>query len=295
MGPAMGWPCRRSCREILGLLLLIGGCANVPFQPAGRLSSYAKLAPSNGYLTHASIAVDKDKALAASTVAIAPTTFSEAASKVALSQMQRDILANVVDRSLCIGLSDRFHVVAFTQPADVSVHATITYIGLTDEKVAAASEVANVGATVAENVFLPTPIPIPKPRIPVGMGGLAAEAEALDATGRQVAAMVWARGADALTSKPKVSIEGDAYDLARVFADDFSRLLVTGSTPFKKLHLPSINAINASLGGKPKEAACDTFGRGPGVTGLIGDAVGLPPEWTDKGAPKPSNQQVVAQ
>jgi hypothetical protein len=259
------------------------------------LSSYANLAPSNGYLTHASIAIDRDKALAASTVGIARTTFSEAASKVALSQKQRDILANVVDRSLCIGLSDRFHVVTFTEPADLSVHATITYIGLTDEKVAAASEVASLGATVAENVFLPTPIPTPKPRIPVGMGGLAVEAEALDASGRQVAAMVWARGADAFTSKPKVSVEGDAYDLAKVFADDFSRLLVTGSTPFKKLHLPSINTINASLGGKPKEAICDGFGRGPGVVGLIGDAVGLPPEWTDKGGPKQSNQQVVAQ
>jgi Protein of unknown function (DUF3313) len=117
------------------------------------------------------------------------------------------------------------------------------------------------------------------------MGGLAVEAEALDQSGHQAAAMVWARGADAFTSKPKVSVEGDAYDMAKAFGADFSRLLVTGANPFKQLpRLPSANAIKAIFGAAPKEAVCDGFGRGPGVAGLVGDAIGLPPEWTDKGA-----------
>jgi hypothetical protein len=158
---------------------------------------------------------------------------------------------------------------------------------LTDAKVAAASLAVDVGASVAEHVYLSNnQIPIPgPPRIPIGMGGLAVEAEALDHNGHQMAAMVWARGADAFTIKPKVSEDGDAYTLAKAFGDDFSRLLVTGASPFKQLpHLPSANAIKATLGAAPKEAACDAFGRGPGVVGLVGDAVGLPPEWTDKGA-----------
>jgi hypothetical protein len=98
--------------------------------------------------------------------------------------------------------------------------------------------------------------------------------------------MMWARGADIMTSKPKVSPAADACDLAKSFANDFSVLLVTGSNPFKTLPtLPSIHSVNSMLGGAPKEPACDRFGRGPGLLGLIGDAVGLPPEWTDKGAP----------
>ena len=56
--------------------------------------------------------------------------------------------------------------------------------------------------------------------------------------------------------------------------------------PFEGLPtLPSIYSIASMLGGPPKEAACDDFGRGPGLIGLVGDAIGLPPEWTDKGVP----------
>jgi hypothetical protein len=269
----------------LAVLVSVGGCAAVPNEPAGMLSSYASLAPSDGLLTHARIAIDKDAVLAASTVRIIPATFSDAAAKVELSDAQRNLLAAVVDRSVCVGLSDRFHVVALGEAADLSVHAGITYIGLTDAKIAAASRAMAIGASVAEVVYLPNnPIPIPIPRIPVGMGGLAVEAEALDQSGHQAAAMVWARGADAFTTKPKVSVEGDAYDMAKAFGNDFSRLLVTGASPFKQLpHLPSANAIKATFGAAPKEAVCDAFGRGPGVAGLVGDAIGLPPEWTDKG------------
>jgi hypothetical protein len=196
------------------------------------------------------------------------------------------MVANAIDRSMCIGLADRFHVAAAGEPAEVSVHVVITYVGLTDETAAGVSRAASVGVSVAEKVFLPAPVPILTPRIPIGLGGLAVEAEAFDQTGRQQAAMIWARGADAFTSKPKVSTAADAYDLASSFAADFSKLLVTGSSPFQTLpSLPSVHSISAMFGGPPKEAACEVFGRGPGVAGLLGGLIGLPPEWTDKGAP----------
>jgi hypothetical protein len=273
--------------SVVAILLLLGGCATVPMEQAGTLSSYGALAPSNGFLTHARLAVDKAAVLGASTAKIIPTDFAGPAANVALSPRQREILTNVVDRSLCIGLSDRFHIVAYDQPADMNVHAAITYVGLTDEEAAALSKAAFIGATVAEKVYLPAPLPpLPKLRIPIGMGGLAVEAEALDPSGRQLAAIIWARGADAFTSDPKVSVDGDAYDLGKAFAADFSRLLVTGRSPFNKPpSLPSVNRINAALGGAPKEAACRAFGRGPGMAGVLGDVIGLPPEWTDKGAP----------
>ena len=270
--------------------LFLGGCATVPVEQTGVLSSYQKLETSDGILTHARIAVDKSTIFAATTVRIMPSRFSQAAFNAGLSDAQRRILANAVDRALCIGLADRFHIVPLDQPADLRVHAVITYVGLTDEKVAAASKVAGIGVSIAESAFLPPLIRVPAPRIPFGLGGLAIEAEATSRKGQQEAAMVWARGADALTSKPKVSTVGDAYDLAKSFGDDFSKLLVKGASPFKKIpSLPSLNAITAALGGPPKETVCESFGRGPGVIGLVGDSIGLPPEWIDKGPPANPN------
>jgi hypothetical protein len=270
----------------LSALFLTGSCATVPLEQTGSLSSYEGLARSDGILTRARISVNKSEVMAARTVGLAPTSFSAPAAMAGLSEAQRSMVANAIDRLMCIGLSDRFRIVAVGEQADLRVRAVITYVGLTDEKIAGASRVVSIGASVAEKVLLPVPVPMPMPRIPFGLGGLSVEAEALDRSGRQKAAMIWARGADALTSRPKVSTAADAYDLAKSFADDFSRLLVMASSPFKTLPpLPSINSVSTMFGGAPKEAACELFGRGPGLPGLIGDSIGLPPEWTDKGAP----------
>lgn len=267
-------------------LLLLAGCATAPLEQTGALSSYRGLASSNGILTHARISLNKEEVLAAGTIAIMPTTFSEAAFTAGLSDTQRAMVANVVDRSMCIGLGDRFHIVGSGEPHDLTVHAVITYVHLTDANAAALSRAASIGASVAEAAFLTTPMPIPMPRIPVGLGALSVEAEARDGAGDQRAAMIWARGADVFTTKPKVSTASDPYDLAKSFGADFSQFLVTGSSPFKSLPKPpSVSNLASTLGAPPKEAICDAFGRGPGVAGVIGDLVGLPPEWTDKGAP----------
>jgi hypothetical protein len=60
-------------------------------------------------------------------------------------------------------------------------------------------------------------------------------------------------------------------------------MLVTGETPFGKApKLPSIQRIGAALGGK--HAACEAFGRDPGLIGMVANRLGAPPEWVDKGA-----------
>ena len=48
--------------------LFLGGCATVPVEQTGVLSSYQKLEASDGILTHARIAVNKSSILAAATV-----------------------------------------------------------------------------------------------------------------------------------------------------------------------------------------------------------------------------------
>ncbi|HMF66031.1 MAG TPA: DUF3313 domain-containing protein [Phyllobacterium sp.] len=258
---------------------MLSGCATAPLETSGSLSAYDSLATSNGTLTQSKLRVDRAEVLAARTVSISRTSFSSAAAQVELSDKQRQIIANAIDRSVCIGLSDRFQVVPPGQPADLKVHATVTHLTLTDPGMAGASKVVS-----AVPMFLSLSVPVPVPRIPIGMGSLSIESEARNAKGEQKAAMVWARAADSITSTARVSPAGDAYDLASAFGDDFSKLLVTGETPFNKgLSIPTMQRVTSSLGGPPKNAACDAFGRA-GIQGLVGGRLGAPPEWSDEGA-----------
>jgi hypothetical protein len=188
-------------------LCLLSGCATAPMTQGGSLASYDNMTPSDGVLTKSLVRVNKDDVLAAKTVRIAPTAFSAAASPV-LDDKQRILVANAVDRSLCVGLSDRFEVVGANETADLTVRATVTQAAATDEVAAGASEIVSIVPTV-----LSVNVPVPIPRIPIGLGSLTLEAEAIDKTHTQQAAMIWARGADSFTTAPRVSKAADAYDL----------------------------------------------------------------------------------
>jgi hypothetical protein len=270
--------------SFLGLLPLISACATVPLAQTGSLSSYERLAPTEGLFTDARVSVNEDAILAAKKARIIPTSFA-AGVNTGLSEADRRLLANAVNRAVCVGLSDRFQIVSPTQVADLTVHVSIAGVVPTDETAAAASKVISVGTSVVTATgIVTTPIPIPSLRVPIGLGGIALEAEAVDPNGNQIAAMLWARGANSFTGKARVSPIGDAYELASAFGADFSELLVTGTSPFtlRLPSLPSMEKVASLLGGAPKEAACDAFGR-LGVTDMLAGAMGLPPEWTDKG------------
>ena len=280
---------------LLPMLLAVPGCATVPLQQAGSLSSYDRLKPAGGgLLTKAYLSVDKPSVLAAKTVLIIPTSYSASAASAKLSARDRQLVANAVDRSVCIGLSDRFHIAQPPEAADLTVHITIASIVPTDETAAAVTKVLDVSKTVLTNTgVVDTSIPIPSVRVPIGLGGIALEGEAVGWTGQQ-AAMVWAKGANAIFGTTRVSPIGDAYELASSFGDDFSELLVSGEDPFRtKLpSLPSMHSLKSKFGGAPKEAACDAFGR-RGVTDMLAGKLGLPPGWTDDG-PRMSQQAVAA-
>jgi hypothetical protein len=269
----------------IGVFVLLSGCATAPMDPGGSLNSYEGLAPSGGILTKSLVRVSKEDVLAAKTVQIMPTAFPKAAGQAGFSDKQRRIVANAADRALCIGLSDRFQVVGVSEPADLTVHAIIIQVKPTDEVAAGVSRAASFVPAA-----LGVPGPVPVPRLPIGLGSLSIEAEAIDRRGHQKAAMIWGRGADPLTTSPRVSGIGDAYDFAARFGNDFSWLLVKGSSPFsgpfgqQPPSLPSFERISTSLGGKPKYTACEAFGRNPGLMDIIGGKAGLPPEWTDDGA-----------
>jgi hypothetical protein len=233
--------------------------------------------------------LNKEDVLAAKTVRIVPTQFSASAARVPFTDTQRRLVANAVDRSLCAGLSYRFEVVDNSRPADLTVQAMITHVTPTDVAAVGLTK----GAEIAKAIFL-ADIPVPIPRAPIGLGSLSLEVEARDHSGQQKAAMVWGRGASAFFgSKGRMSEEGDAYTLASEFGEDFSKMLVTGSTPFGgPPTIPSVESLGPKFeslgpkfGGPHKYPACEAFGRFPGLAGFIGDKLAFPPEWTDKGVP----------
>ncbi|CCE95773.1 DUF3313 domain-containing protein [Sinorhizobium fredii] len=261
------------------LLLTVSSCANVPLHQGATLGSYAGMTASGGTLTKAKLRVDPAPVLAAQTVRIVPTS-AQIGSGTAFDPKDLALVTNTIDRALCTGLSDRFKVVAPNQPADLVVRATVTDIVATNRAAAATSTVASLGVAAM--------LPVPVPRLPIGLGGLSVEAEAVGQDGSQKAAMVWSRGANMLTTRARMSTIGDAYSLSSAFGTDFSRMLVTGRDPFKgMMAMPSMQKMKTSLGGDPKYDACRAFGSAPGIKGVVAGQFGLPPGWTDKGASAP--------
>ncbi|MGU3494384.1 DUF3313 domain-containing protein [Xanthobacteraceae bacterium A53D] len=271
---------RLSHLGLLAALAALPACGSNALVQGTSLSSYDAMEKSDGLVTKSKFNVHKDDVLAAKTVRIIPTTFPAAVAP-GLTQQQRELVANTVNRALCVSLSDRLRVVGPERPADLTVKATVTHVTETNEAAAGLSAAASIGSN-----FIHTAVPVPVPRIPVGLGSLSMEAEAVDESGKQQASMVWARGADALFSTARASKLSDAYELADAFGDDFGDLLVKGKSPFNdnEVELPSWQKLNSAMGHTPKYAACERYGRYPGVVGVLGGQLGMPPEWTDRGA-----------
>lgn len=291
-GQPMRGPYRPISLAMLAIVSFLPGCATVPAVQGVSLSSYEGLKPSDGKITKSRLHVNKAQVMAAKTINIVPTAFPPTVAPT-LSNEQRALVANAVNRALCVSLSDRFKVVAPDVPADLTVRAAVTRATETDEVAAGVSVAAAIGSK-----FIETSVPIPTPRVPIGLGDISVEAEAIDHSGRQQAAMVWGRGAQAFFSTPRVSKASDAYDLAQEFGDDFATLLIKGKSPFENnlldgdgIDIPSWQKVSSKMGLPPKYAACEAYGRSPGIVGMVGGKLGLPPEWTDRSgsnrAPKP--------
>ncbi|MFS8055357.1 DUF3313 domain-containing protein [Rhizobium sp. BR 317] len=264
----------------LPLTLALAGCTSVPLKEGGTLTSYGNLGAPKGKLSKSRIYVEGQRLAAVKTVRIVPTAFTFSAASRIRSEADRSLVTNALDRALCVALSDKYQMVSAGQPADMTIRSVVTDIVPTNKAMAGVATAVSVGSGFV--------LPVSVPRLPVGLGGLAVEAEAVDSGGAQRAAMVWARGANSIQNNPRVSEVGDAYSLASTFGNDFSRMLIIGKEPKGlNLSLPSKQRMQSWLGGKPKYPACGAFGRAPGLLGAVAAKYGAPPEWTDK-KPKPA-------
>lgn len=257
------------------LVSMISGCASVPLDRANSLISYEGLTSADGLTRKAKYkAVPHDLSLS-KTVYIEPTIVSATAAQSSIKSSDQALVANAISRALCIGVSDRFVVINDRDNADLIVHATVTRIVPTNPTIAGVSAATSFGAGFVS--------PVPVPRLPLGLGGLAVEAEATTKDGEQLGAMMWAKGANSITSNARISRVGDAYSLATNFGNDFSKMLVTGKTPFKGLpKLPTYQKLKSNLGGRHKYQACERFGRAPGLKDFAGSQLAMPPSWTDR-------------
>nr|WP_137154427.1 DUF3313 domain-containing protein [Rhizobium sp. FKL33] len=264
---------------VLSLLAAaVSGCSSVALTDGHTLTSSTGLGPQTGRLSKSRIFVDPAAVGAAKTARIELARLSPDAEARVKDPKDRALVANAVSRALCVGLSDKYRIVGADEPADLTVRTTVTRLTPTGKVAAGVSTAVTLGSS-----FI---LPVSAPRLPIGLGGIAVEAEALDAVGAQRAAMVWSRGANAITNSPRVSEIGDAYELSGAFGQEFSRLVIDGKAPGMMPKIPSGQKLKSTFGGKPKYAACEAFGRAPGVPGMVAGMVGAPPGWTDKSAAK---------
>ncbi|WP_132280777.1 DUF3313 domain-containing protein [Neorhizobium sp. JUb45] len=264
------------------VLIMVSGCTSVGLKEGGTLTTYSQLGAVKGKFTKSRTFIDAHALSSVRTVAVLPSTFSFSAASRIKAPQDRALVVNALDRAICVSLSDKYQMVPVGQSADLTVRTVVTDIVPTNKTMAGVSTAVSLGSSLA--------LPVGIPRLPAGLGGLAVEAEAIDGTGAQRAAVVWSKGANSITNNARVSEVGDAYSLASNFGKYFARILVTGKEP-KGLDtsLPSAQRMNSALGGRPKYAACDAFGRAPGLAGMVADKIGAPPQWTDR-ASKPAVQ-----
>lgn len=199
----------------LALCIAAAGCTTAPSTQSGFLSAYDHLTPQESL--RAEVKTWRDEAaLAGRAKAFIEPTVLKPAALANLTPEQAEIVRREVDQQLCLELSERFEIV--DAPDAMKVRAAITDI--------AATNVAASLISAAASRTIPGPATV---RVPLGLGGLSMEAEAIDrTTGVQLAAITWARRAQVVMDKGSLSPAGDAHQMAEPFGDAVGALVYAG-------------------------------------------------------------------
>lgn len=204
--------------------LLLGpvACATAPKPDAGYLTRYDQLG-GRGDGLRASVRewADAEALKGVSTVRLRPTELHRGAdTKAVLTPEERRRLLRELDAQLCFELSERYAIATGSEPADAEVRSAITWFLPTGRGASAVS--------AAAAFFIPGPIDL---RAPGTLGALGVETEMVK-DGRQIAAVAWARQANAVgTDAPSLVKAGDALQFAEPFADDAARVMTAKPAP----------------------------------------------------------------
>ena len=201
--------------------LALAACATSTTQ-TGFLSSYDGLQPvqdAGGAVVQRR--VDPGAVPALTGVRVEPTIVKPAVLGGRITAANAAVVAAEIDRQLCLELAERLPVTQDAGPGVAVVRAAVTDI----EPTGAVASVLSAAASQA--IVGPGSV-----RVPVGLGGLSAELEALDpVSGAQIAALAWSRRARVLMDNGSLSAIGDAWALAEPFADAAGRLVDAPGRP----------------------------------------------------------------
>ncbi len=238
---------------VAGALALLTGCGDVVLTDGRTLTRADQFVTSDAVASESKLFIDPTLPQTVRTVRIVPTVFTEAVSGPGLNAVERRLVANAADRALCYDLSLRYDIVS-SGPADLTVRSAITRVDLTNVPASGATIAASTAISVAGQVgvgFANSIGKIPVPRVPIGLGSLTIEAEAIDARKRQRAAMIWGGASNAFTNQARFSAASDAYDLAGEFGQDFGSYLATTKDPFRgEMQIPTYDRIRVTTLGE---------------------------------------------
>jgi hypothetical protein len=199
---------------VVSAAFALGACASVPAQREGVFERERPLTTvADKRHRHIEQFVDSSALSATPRIALPVVRLADGAYGAAIAPAQATLVANHAARSVCLGLARYAELQAAAADGAMDARLVVTAIEPTSG--------AAAGASSAIGYFVPVPS-----RLPIGLGGLAVEAELRDPHAGQVALMRWARGANAVTQDAKMSSIGDAWQLAERFGKDFARALL---------------------------------------------------------------------
>ena len=192
--------------------LTLGACASVPDQRAPVFDREQPLSTAKNE-RHRQVEqfVDTEALRVLPPIALPDVRVTNGAFGKMIAPAQSALVANHAARSVCLELARYVELRAGPAEGVIDLHLVVTAINPTNRAAAGASSVIGLFSPV---------------RVPAGLGGLAMEAELRDPRSGQVALMRWARGANAVTQDAQVSSIGDAWQLAELFGEEFTRAVL---------------------------------------------------------------------
>lgn len=249
----------------------LAGCASVP---KSRVTGIEHTVPLETVLDESHVRielyVDRDAVGRGARIARPVAEIAPGARPESIPEASANLVSNNAARSLCNELAPW---VEWVEPGTGdALDARLVVTAMVPTSLAAA------GASAVADVFIPGPA-----RLPAGLGSLAMDGELVDAGGRTVAAVRWARGANAVTDNAQVSAIGDAWQLADEFGEELAKALlvdrrVAGARTPERL-APEVVKAN-------RERCSGWFGSVNLAALGAGRLVPLTPELIDPGPPR---------
>lgn len=222
--------------------LTLTACAGAPTGNVSSLSSTEQLKPGKSGRTTTREYRDTQALNQVKRVYLHPTRLAtEDTTRYALKDNEKTLVLTEVEAQLCFELAERYEMVGDPAQSDAEVHSAVIWFEPTGA--------AGSGAAAVANFFIPGPLGV---RLPGTLGGLGAEAE-MKVAERQVAAVIWARQAQALgTDSPSLSRLGDALQFAEPFGDDAARVMSPEPLPAQRKYTTTTDPC-AAYGGRINE------------------------------------------